>query len=89
MLREEIIRNLTNDGGEVTVEIIVSATKAEGFSESIARSVRENSAQLGLEFSEGENSGMIQGAKRNAPMWERRASSITRWGGDIRLHYQG
>ncbi len=54
VLREEIIRNLTNDGGEVTVEIIVSATKAEGFSESIARSVRENSTQLGLEFSEGE-----------------------------------
>jgi hypothetical protein len=52
MLREEIIRNLTSDGGEVTVEIIVSATKAEGFSESIARSVRENSVQLGLDIEE-------------------------------------
>ena len=51
-LREEIIRNLTNDGGEVTVEIIVSATKAGGFSESIARSVRENGVQLGLDIEE-------------------------------------
>ena len=51
-LREEIIRNLTNDGGEITVEITVSASKPEGFSESIARSVRENSRQLGLEFNE-------------------------------------
>ena len=49
-LREEIIRNLSADGGEVSVEIIVSARKADGFSESITRSVRENSVQLGLEF---------------------------------------
>ncbi len=52
MLREEIIHNLTSDGGDVTVEIIVSATKAEGFSESIARSVRENGVQLGLDIEE-------------------------------------
>ncbi len=49
-LREEIIRNLSGDGGEITVEITVSASKPEGFSESIIRSVRENSLQLGLEF---------------------------------------
>ena len=49
-LREEIIRNLSNDGGEITVEIIVSARKSEGFSETIARSVRENSVQLGLQL---------------------------------------
>ena len=51
VIREEIIRNLSNDGGDVTVEIIVSASKPSGFSESITRSVRENSAQLGLDFS--------------------------------------
>lgn len=51
-LREEIIRNLSNDGGEITVEITVSASNPEGFSEGIARSVRENSRQLGLEFNE-------------------------------------
>ena len=51
-LREEIIRNLIDDSGEITVTITVSAIKAEGFSESIARSVRENSRQLGVEFSE-------------------------------------
>ena len=50
VLREEIIRNLSSEGGEVTVEITVSASKPDGFSEGIIRSVRENSAQLGLEF---------------------------------------
>ena len=50
VLREEIIRNLSTDGGEITVEITVSASKPDGFSEGIIRSVRENSAQLGLEF---------------------------------------
>ena len=50
VLREEIIRNLSSDGGEITVEITVSASKLDGFSEGIIRSVRENSAQLGLEF---------------------------------------
>ena len=49
-LREEIIRNLSNDGGDITVEITVSASKPGGFSESIARSVRENSVQLGLQL---------------------------------------
>ncbi len=51
-LSQEIIRNLRDDGGDVTVDIIVSASKSEGFSESIARSVRENSIQLELEFRE-------------------------------------
>ena len=53
-LREEIIRNLIDDGGEITVEITVSARKPEGFSESITRSLRENSIQLGLEFTTSE-----------------------------------
>ena len=49
LLRDEIIRNLNTDGGEVTVEIVITANKPEGFSESTARAVRENSAQLGLD----------------------------------------
>ena len=53
-LREEIIRNLIADGGEITVDIIVSAKKPGGFSENIIRSVRENSVQLGLDFSTDE-----------------------------------
>ena len=48
-LREDIIRNLRSDGGDVTVAITVSASKPDGFSESIIRSIRENSAHLGLE----------------------------------------
>ena len=47
-LREEIIRNLSADGGEVTVEITIRAVKDGGFSENIARAVRENGQQLGL-----------------------------------------
>ena len=35
-------------GGEITVSVTVSATKPDGFSENTARSVRENSVQLGL-----------------------------------------
>ena len=49
LLRDEIIRNLSDDGGEVTVEITITANKPEGFSESTVRVVRENSDQLGLD----------------------------------------
>ena len=51
LIENEIIQNLRADGGDVTITITISATKPDGFSESITRSVRENSAQLGLEFS--------------------------------------
>ena len=49
VLREEIIRNLSDDGGGVTIEITITANKPEGFSESAVRVVRENSDQLGLD----------------------------------------
>ena len=50
LLREEIIRNLHADDGSVTIEIVITANKPEGFSESAARAVRENSTQLGLDL---------------------------------------
>ena len=50
LLRDEIIRNLNADDGSVTVEIVITANKPGGFSESTARAVRENSAQLDLDF---------------------------------------
>jgi hypothetical protein len=53
-LRDEIIRNLRNDGGDVTVEVIIRADKTDGFSESITRAVRENSVQLELDFTESD-----------------------------------
>ena len=49
-IREEIIRNLTDDGGEVTVTITVSASKAGGFSQNAVRAVRENGDALQLEL---------------------------------------
>ena len=49
-LSDEIIRNLREDGGEISIEIIVSAHKPDGFSESATRAVRENGVQLGLEL---------------------------------------
>ncbi len=48
LLNEEIIRNLNADGVHITVSVTVSATKQDGFSENITRSVRENTVQLGL-----------------------------------------
>ena len=54
LLREEIVRNLREDGGEITVEITIRAHKADGFSESTARAVRENSVQLDLAIDEAE-----------------------------------
>jgi hypothetical protein len=50
LLRDEIIRNLSADSGEITVKITITANKSEGFSESTARAVRDNSDQLGLGF---------------------------------------
>lgn len=49
-LQHEIVRTLHEDGGEVTVQVIVTAKKTEGFSENAARSVKNNSAELGAEF---------------------------------------
>ena len=49
VLREEIIRNLNADDGSVTIEIVITANKPEGFSESTARAMRENSDQLSLD----------------------------------------
>lgn len=49
-LRSEIIRNLRDGGGEVTVTITVEARKDDGFDERVTSSVRENSVQLGLDF---------------------------------------
>ena len=49
LLRDEIIRSLSADGGEVTVKITITADKPEGFSENTTRTMCENSAQLGLD----------------------------------------
>ena len=55
-LQNEIIRNLHNDGGQVTIEITItiSAHRPDGFSENIASSIRENSHQLGARVEKGE-----------------------------------
>jgi hypothetical protein len=49
-LRSEIIRNLRDGGGEVTVTITIEARKDDGFDETVTRSIRENSGQLGLDY---------------------------------------
>ena len=53
LLQEEIIRNMTSDGAEVTISITVSARKPAGFSESVYRAIRENSQQMNLDFEDG------------------------------------
>lgn len=41
-------KRLSGTGGEIAVEITIRGHKADGFSESTARIVRENSVQLGM-----------------------------------------
>ena len=53
-LRDEIIRNLRDDGSQVTIVITITAENADGFSESTTRTVRENSGQLGLDYQSGD-----------------------------------
>ena len=48
-LRQEIIGPLGTDGGDITVEITITAYKADGFSQNIERSVKENGAELNVE----------------------------------------
>ena len=50
LLSDEIIRNLSDDRGEITVEITIHAHKSNGFSDSTVRAVRENSVQLDLDL---------------------------------------
>lgn len=49
-IRAEIVHNLNADGAEVEVEIIVRASKPDGFSENALRAARDNSKQLGLDI---------------------------------------
>ena len=51
-LREEIIRNLRDGGGRVTIRITIEAEHSEGFSVDTERNVRENSGQLGLDYAQ-------------------------------------
>lgn len=50
--RDELYKNLKNNGADVTIEIIITAKKPDGFTENAARSIRDNSKQLGFEFSQ-------------------------------------
>ena len=52
LLRAEIIRTMRNDGGKISVTIIIEARKPKGFSENAARSVKQNSDALGVELKE-------------------------------------
>ena len=49
-LRSNIIRNLQEGGGEVTVTITIEAHKEGGFEEETTHPLRDNSGQLGLDF---------------------------------------
>ena len=52
LLRDEIIRTMRNDGGEISVTIIIEARKPEGFSENATRSIKQNSDMLSVELQE-------------------------------------
>lgn len=48
-LRQEIIAPLDTDGGDVKIEITITAYKSDGFSQNIERSVKENGIELDIE----------------------------------------
>ena len=48
-LEDEIVRNLSGEGAEVTITIAIEARNAAGFSENTLRAVRENGEQLGVD----------------------------------------
>ncbi len=50
IIQDEIVQTLQTDGGNVKIEIVVTADKSEGFSENAARSVKLNSEHLNAEF---------------------------------------
>ena len=49
-LQDEIARTLQADGGNVKIEITVTAEKSDGFSENTTRAVKQNSQHLNAEF---------------------------------------
>ena len=49
-LQDEIARALRADGGNVKIEITVTASKSDGFSENTTRAVKQNSEHLNAEF---------------------------------------
>lgn len=49
-LQSEIARTLQDDGGNVKIEITVTANKSDGFSENTTRAVKQNSEHLKAEF---------------------------------------
>ena len=49
-LQDEIARTLQADGGNVKIEITVTANKPDGFSENTTRAVKQNSEHLNAEF---------------------------------------
>ena len=60
-LRDDIIQNLRDDGGQVTIEIKVIAENPDGFSERTASAIRENSSLLGLRYQPDDPGGELFG----------------------------
>ena len=50
VIQDEIVQTLQTDGGNVKIEIVVTADKSEGFSENTTRSVKLNSEHIDAEF---------------------------------------
>ncbi len=50
VIQDEIVRTLKTDGGNVKIEVVVTADKSDGFSENTTRSVKLNSEHIDAEF---------------------------------------
>ncbi len=60
-LSDDIIENLRDDGGQVTIEIKIIAENPDGFSERTASAIRENSSLLGLQYHPDDSGGELFG----------------------------
>ncbi len=49
-IRDEIARSISSAGGDVTVDIIVSGLKENGFSEGVSRGIKENAEHFNAQY---------------------------------------
>ena len=66
-IRDEIARTLSTAGGKVTVDIIVTGSKQDGFDTNIARAVKENSDHFNAQHLESDDPWAVYDSREYFP----------------------